>query len=135
MIAVADDLNTTELVLGTLATVTLRNKNATAAVQDAKCISAVFDTMRLHTGSGSIQRQCCMVIRNCAVSCTSFKSSLLNSGAAQLVRAAKYAHPSHCIDVGSAALRDLDCSDYNDGWNPCTLVLGANGDIIDTKNI
>ncbi len=73
MIAVADDLNTTELVLGTLATVTLRNKNATAAVQDAKCISAVFDTMRLHTGSGSIQRQCCMVIRNCAVSCTSFK--------------------------------------------------------------
>ena len=61
------------------------------------------------------------------------KSSLLNSGAAQLVRAAKYAHPSHCIDVGSAALRDLDCSDYNDGWNPCTLVLGANGDIIDTK--
>jgi hypothetical protein len=73
MLVLGDDVEMAELVLGALATVTLRNKNATAAVQDAKCMSAVFDVMRLHTASGSIQRQSCMIIRNCAVSCATFK--------------------------------------------------------------
>jgi len=36
-------------------------------------MSAVFNVMRLHTASGSIQRQSCMIIRNCAVSCATFK--------------------------------------------------------------
>jgi len=43
----------------------------------------------------------------------------------------KVRHPKHCLDVGSSALRDLGCADYNFGWTPKTPVLGSHGVIFD----
>ena len=46
-----------------------------------------------------------------------------------LLRELKELHPLFCMDVGSAALRDLGYDDYNRGWIPSTLVLGSGGHV------
>ena len=47
----------------------------------------------------------------------------------------KALHPRSCIDVGSAALRDLGCVDYGRGWVPRTLVMGTDGSIINSSDL
>ena len=49
------------------------------------------------------------------------------ANAEALIRAAKRNHPKECTDVGSAALRDLGCENYNEGYAPTTAVMGADG--------
>ena len=55
------------------------------------------------------------------------KPLLLNLGAEALLLAAKKNHFQDCVDVGSAALRDLGCDNYNEGWTPSTVIMGADG--------
>lgn len=43
---------------------------------------------------------------------------------------AKSAHPKMCNDVGTAALRDLGCDNYNEGYNPTTVYMGADGAVL-----
>lgn len=43
------------------------------------------------------------------------KPKLLDNGVEALLRAAKKNHPKTCMDVSSAALRDLGCDNYNEG--------------------
>jgi hypothetical protein len=43
------------------------------------------------------------------------KPKLLDNGVEALLRAAKRNHPKTCMDVSSAALRDLGCDNYNEG--------------------
>lgn len=43
------------------------------------------------------------------------KPKLLDNGVEALLRAAKKNHPKTCMDVSSAALRDLGCENYNEG--------------------
>lgn len=59
---------------------------------------------------------------------------MANNVAAQL-RDLKALHPRSCIDVGSAALRDLGCDDYGRGWVPRTLVMGTDGSIINSSDL
>jgi len=66
---------------------------------------------------------------------TQLKGILLAEGAEDLLRLAKRSHPEKCLDVGSAALRDLGCTNYNEGWKPRTVVLGIDGDVIHTDEL
>ena len=59
----------------------------------------------------------------------------MNLGAEELLRSVKTLHPNTCSDVGSAALRDLNCENYNQHWNPRTLVLGTGGVLVETKDL
>ena len=52
---------------------------------------------------------------------------MLSKNAVQLIQNLKNKHSALCNDVGSAALRDLGCEDYNKGWTPRTIVLGETG--------
>ena len=51
------------------------------------------------------------------------------------MRELKKLHPNRCCDVASAALRDLGCDNYNEGWVPLTLTLGDGGKVLDTNNL
>ena len=66
---------------------------------------------------------------------TQVKGILLAEGAEDLLRLAKRSHPEKCLDVGSAALRDLGCANYNEDWKPRTVVLGIHGDVIHTDEL
>ena len=63
------------------------------------------------------------------------QSMLIEQGVEDLLRLAKKEHLLLCSDVGSAALSDLGCTNYNEDWNPRTLVLGIGGGVIDTTEL
>jgi hypothetical protein len=63
------------------------------------------------------------------------QSVLIEQGVEDLLRLAKREHPALCTDVGSAALRDLGCTSYNEEWNPRTLILGIGGEVLDTTEL
>lgn len=59
----------------------------------------------------------CMIrlaVRAHGCTCIGIQVAVCAQGAEPLLRAAKARHPDTCQDVGSAALRDLDCEKYND---------------------
>ena len=60
-----------------------------------------------------VQRQACIALRNLVARCKDQQGIILGLGAEEAIRAAKQAFPASCSDVGSAALRDLGCDDYN----------------------
>ena len=55
------------------------------------------------------------------------RGQMLATTVEQSLRLAKKNHPSFCMDVATAALRDLGCPNYNEGYNPTTAVMGADG--------
>lgn len=61
-----------------------------------------------------VQRQACIALRNLVARCKDQQSAILGIGAEEAIRSAKLAFPSACKDVGSAALRDLGCDNYNE---------------------
>lgn len=60
-----------------------------------------------------VQRQGCMALRNLVARCSEEREAVLALGAEDAIRASKKAFPNTCGDVGSAALRDLGCENYN----------------------
>lgn len=63
------------------------------------------------------------------------QNELLRLGSESLLRQCKQIHPNLCLDVASAALRDLGCTNHSEGWRPRTLVIGTAGEIIDTTEL
>lgn len=78
----------------------------------------------MHKG---VQRASCMFFRNAVVRNPENKAPILATNAEALLRLAKKNHPEECMDVSSAAMRDLGCDNYNEGWKPTTAVMGADG--------
>lgn len=60
-----------------------------------------------------VQRQACIAFRNLIARCKEYSQALLDLGTEQAIKAAKTNFPMACQDVGSAALRDLGCDNYN----------------------
>ena len=86
---------------------------------------SVMSKARTHAG---VQRQCAMFLRNAVVrNPENVPAVLLNTDAEALLRLSKKNHPRECVDVASAAMRDLGCENYNEGWTPTTAVMGADG--------
>ena len=119
----------TEAVLALLSALSLRTPELVAAAAAAGCCEAALDAMAAHPSSPRLQRAACMFLRNCAARNPELRAPLCERGAEDLLRAAKVAHPSLCNDVGSAALRDLGAADYNQGWTPTTVYMGAEGQL------
>lgn len=116
-----------EQCVGALAAACLKNPEGAARLGPEGCVDAVFDAMAAASAHRGLQRQCCMFARNAVVRNPENKPLLLAANAEALLRAAKRNHPKECTDVGSAALRDLGCDNYNEGYNPTTAVMGADG--------
>jgi len=57
-----------ERALGVLVAASLRNVHLTEVMVHEQHFDTLFDLMRKHKDEGGIQRQCCMLIRNCAAS-------------------------------------------------------------------
>lgn len=140
-----------ERTLSVMSAISLRNKQVVSNMFSEGYFAAFIKVMHSHLHNPSIARQCCMLIRNCAVQekdyqvChgaseillneTTSQCAFLNLGAEELLRSVKTLHPNTCSDVGSAALRDLKCENYNQHWNPKTLVLGTGGVLVETKDL
>ena len=116
-----------EQCVGALAAACLKNPEGAARLGPEGCVDAVFDAMTAAKSHRGLQRQCCMFARNAVVRNPENAPLLLAANAEALIRAAKRNHPKECTDVGSAALRDLGCDNYNEGYNPTTAVMGADG--------
>ena len=80
----------------------------------AGAVDTLLGVMTSQAASPSVQRQCCMLLRNMVVRNLELRPVFLGQDAEALLRAAKRLHPKTCSDVGAAALRDLGLDNYND---------------------
>ena len=116
-----------EQCIGTLVALCLRFPEGAARCGAEGCFDAVIEAMsaaKMHKG---VQRASCMFFRNAVVRNPENKAPILATDAEELLRLAKKNHPNECMDVSSAAMRDLGCDNYNEGWKPTTAVMGADG--------
>ena len=90
-------------------------------------MDAVADAAHRAPAHAGIQRAACLFARNAVSRCPDNVALALRCGFEPLLRDAKRRHPRECVDVGSAALRDLGCENYNEGYAPTTAVMGADG--------
>ena len=59
-----------------------------------------------------VARQACLALRNVAGRCPELREPVLEQGAEALLRSVHKCFAAACADVSSAALRDLECEDY-----------------------
>ena len=125
----ASCLAATEQCVGALAAACLKNPEAATACASENVFEIVAEAMSSDVGvaHAGVQRQACMFFRNAVVRNPELRSVALATSAEASLRLAKKNHPKHCGDVASAALRDLGCDNYNEGYNPTTAVMGADG--------
>ena len=131
-----EDLNTpsaclaaTEQCVGALAAACLKRPEAATACASANAFEIVAEAMAGAAGvsHAGLQRQACMFFRNAVVRNPELRAAALATTAEASLRSAKKNHPAACADVATAALRDLGCDNYNEGYNPTTAVMGADG--------
>ena len=131
-----EDLNTpsaclaaTEQCVGALAAACLKRPEAATACASANAFEIVAEAMAGAVGvsHAGLQRQACMFFRNAVVRNPELRAAALATTAEASLRSAKKNHPAACADVATAALRDLGCDNYNEGYNPTTAVMGADG--------
>ena len=122
-------LAATEQCVGALAATCLKNPEAATACASENVFEIVAEAMSSDVGvaHAGVQRQACMFFRNAVVRNPELRSVALATSAEASLRLAKRNHPRHCGDVATAALRDLGCDNYNEGYNPTTAVMGADG--------
>ena len=122
-------LAATEQCVGALAATCLKNPDAATACASENVFEIVAEAMSSDVGvaHAGVQRQACMFFRNAVVRNPELRSVALATSAEASLRLAKKNHPKHCGDVATAALRDLGCDNYNEGYNPTTAVMGADG--------
>ena len=122
-------LAATEQCVGALAAACLKNPESATACACANVFEIVAEAMSSDVGvkHAGVQRQACMFFRNAVVRNPELRSVALATTAEQSLRLAKRNHPRECGDVATAALRDLGCDNYNEGYNPTTAVMGADG--------
>ncbi|CAG9467154.1 unnamed protein product [Pedinophyceae sp. YPF-701] len=104
--------NVVEQALGTVAALLLRNPDGCERAAGCGWPAAVAAAMRSHEGSGPVQRQGCMLVRNLVARNAELRPVVAEAGAEGLIRAAMTKYAGACKDVGSAALRDLGCDDW-----------------------
>ena len=124
-----------EAGLTLFAALTLRNPDGAAAVAAAGGLDIAVELMALFPCASGLQRAACMFLRNTAARNLELRPLMLERGAEALLRAAKAAHPATCTDVGSAALRDLGAVNYNEGWTPTTVYMGAGGELYSYEDL
>ena len=117
-----------EQCVGCLAALLLKNPEGAARCGAEGVFEPVVDAMSKARTHAGVQRQCAMFLRNAVVrNPENVPAVLLNTDAEALLRLSKKNHPRECVDVASAAMRDLGCENYNEGWTPTTAVMGADG--------
>jgi len=120
-------LRAQEQMIGALAAVCLKNPSGASSVGASGALDAVADAAHRAPAHAGIQRAACLFARNAVSRCPDNVALALRCGFEPLLRDAKRRHPRECVDVGSAALRDLGCDNYNEGYAPTTAVMGADG--------
>ena len=122
-------LAATEQCVGALAAACLKRPEAATACASANAFEIVAEAMAGAVGvsHAGLQRQACMFFRNAVVRNPGLRAAALATTAEASLRSAKKNHPAACADVATAALRDLGCDNYNEGYNPTTAVMGADG--------
>ena len=122
-------LAATEQCVGALAAACLKRPEAATACASANAFEIVAEAMAGAVGvsHAGLQRQACMFFRNAVVRNPELRAVALSTTAEASLRSAKKNHPAACADVATAALRDLGCDNYNEGYNPTTAVMGADG--------
>jgi hypothetical protein len=120
-------LRAQEQMIGALAAVCLKNPSGASSVGASGALDAVADAAHRAPAHAGIQRAACLFVRNAVSRCPDNAALALRCGFEPLLRVAKRRHPRECVDVGSAALRDLGCENYNEGYAPTTAVMGADG--------
>ena len=117
-----------EQCVGCLAALLLKNPDGAARCGAEGVFEHVVDAMSRARSHKGLQRQCAMFLRNAVVRNPENVPLILNNTDAEaLLRLSKKMHPKECVDVASAAMRDLGCDNYNEGWKPTTAVMGADG--------
>ena len=117
-----------EQCVGCLAALLLKNPEGAARCGAEGVFEPVVDAMSRARAHKGLQRQCAMFLRNAVVRTPENVPLILNNTDAEaLLRLSKKNHPKECVDVASAAMRDLGCDNYNEGWRPTTAVMGADG--------
>lgn len=117
-----------EQCVGCLAALLLKNPEGAARCGAEGVFEPVVDAMSRARAHKGLQRQCAMFLRNAVVRNPENVPLILNNTDAEaLLRLSKKNHPKECVDVASAAMRDLGCDNYNEGWRPTTAVMGADG--------
>jgi len=124
-----------EAGLTLLAALTLRNPEGSASAAAAGGLDVALELMSQFPAASGLQRAACMYLRNSAARNLELRPLMLERGAEALLRSAKAAHPGTCTDVGSAALRDLDAENYNEGWTPTTVYMGAGGELYSFEDL
>jgi len=117
-----------------LAALALRNVEVSNELRANGGVDQLLELMPQET-CGKVLRQCCILIRNIAVRNQDTRDYLVANNVTAQLHDLKALHPRSCIDVGSAALRDLGCDDYGRGWVPRTLVMGTDGSIINSSDL
>lgn len=56
-----------ERALAVLVNASFRNKSVADILLNGHCFEIIMELMQLHSQCGSVQRQCCMLLRNCAM--------------------------------------------------------------------
>tara|TARA_B110000977_G_scaffold131133_2_gene167143 strand:+ start:9469 stop:11208 length:1740 start_codon:yes stop_codon:yes gene_type:complete len=122
-------LSAVEQCVGALAATCLKHPEAPTQCSSDSVFETVADVMASKSAipHKGVQRQCCMFFRNAVVRNQELRGQMLATTVEQSLRLAKKNHPSFCMDVATAALRDLGCPNYNEGYNPTTAVMGADG--------
>lgn len=112
--AYSADSSTVEQALGVLAAMTLRQPDICTSAAEAGLPDLLMEVMGEARGKAGVQRVAAMLVRNMVVRTPELREVFLSKGMEAALREAKAAHPAHCKDVGSAALRDLGLDNYND---------------------
>ncbi|EEH56071.1 uncharacterized protein MICPUCDRAFT_40627 [Micromonas pusilla CCMP1545] len=116
-----------EQCLGALTALCLRHPENAARCGAEGVFEPIVECMAAGAAHKGTQRQGAMFLRNAVVRNPENVPLVLATRAEALLRAAKRNHPSDCVDVASAAMRDLGCENYNEGYKPTTAVMGADG--------
>jgi len=90
-----------------LAAMSLRSPSNSYRIAETGAIDILVKGMRKHPMNGAFQRQCALCMRNIAARCTDLRSSMLDAGAEDVLRAA--GRLQEAVDEAYAALRDLGC--------------------------
>ncbi|QDZ21557.1 hypothetical protein HOP50_06g40840 [Chloropicon primus] len=96
-----------------LTNIALRNPDVAEHFADCGGFDFVFEFIAKYLDKPKLMKQCCMLLRNCAVRSAKVKALLLKAGMEKQVRAIQEQHQKICNDVAIAALRDMGVENYN----------------------
>ena len=91
----------------------LRNPDVAEHFADCGGLDFVVDFITTYPDKPKLMKQCCMLLRNCAVRSAKIKQLMQKQGMETHLRQIRERHAKTCTDVASAALRDMGVDNYN----------------------